>query len=191
MDRGLGLGPAVGGRRLGVWALAWGMVWVGASTLAMGCSSAPPDGDEGAFQPWPVGVFGVKTSVSFQNAEGSRQFTDRINFDGEVTVSVIGPMSMSTPRGFCRDPEATATQRDRDKDGRNFICPDATVRIRPGSDDLIVRVSMRVTERYVVRGACEAYTTTSSGARVCVRYGTRIRTRQVTRNNTVRGRRVR
>lgn len=168
-------------------------VWAGLAGLVLGCGSAPPgdEVEEGEFRPWPVGVFRVSTSVSFQNAEGSRQFTDRINFDGEVTVGVLGPMQMSTPRGFCRDPEPTATQRDRDKDGWNFDCPDASVRIRPGNDDVIVRVAMRVTERYVVRGRCEAYTTTSGGARVCVRYSTEIRTRQVTRTNTVRGRRMR
>jgi hypothetical protein len=166
---------------------------VGLSGLLVGCGSTPPAGEgaEEEFQPWPVGVFRVSTSVAFQNAEGSRQFRDQINFDGEVTVGVLGPMQMSTPRGFCRDPDPTATQRDRDKDGWNFDCPDASVRIRPGSDDLIVRVAMRVTERYVVRGPCEAYTTTTSGSRVCTRYSTQIRTREVTRNNTVRGRRIR
>jgi hypothetical protein len=191
MDPGRGFGTAMGRGRSVARALIWGVVWAGGSALATGCSSAPPDGTDGEFLPWPVGVFRVTTSVAFQNAEGSRQFTDRINFDGEITVGVLGPMQMSTPRGFCRDPEPTATQRDRDKDGWNFVCPDASVRIRPGSDDLIVRVSMRVTERYVVRGACEAYTTTSSGSRICTRYSTRIRTSQVTRNNTVRGRRIR
>lgn len=170
-----------------------GLVWAGLAGLLVGCGSTPPEGErqEGEFQPWPVGVFRVATSVAYQNADGSRQFTDRINFDGEITVGVLGPMQMSTPRGFCRDPEPTATQRDRDKDGWNFVCPDATVRIRPGNDDVIVRVSMSVTERYVVRGACEAYTSDSSGRRVCTRYGTRIQTRQVTRTNTVRGRRIR
>lgn len=162
------------------------------SWLVSACASggASEGGPPSELQ-WTVGVYRLTGTLTYRNDSDSGEFVERVPLDGEVTVGTIGPLTMIFSTGGCRDPDPTATQRDRDRQERTFLCGPATVRLRPMSENVRAEATIPVTERTRGQGRCVQYRTLPDGSRICSAYEYRLNSRQVAKTVRLRGQKIR